>query len=68
MHAGLCELCAYQRVVISGRGSRFSMCELARERADIPKYPRVPVMACEGFVRRTEDAGSTASPDADQVS
>lgn len=30
------------------------MCELGRVREEFPKYPRVPVMACDGFVHRSE--------------
>ncbi|WP_205697842.1 hypothetical protein [Conexibacter sp. SYSU D00693] len=43
---GLCDRCAHQRIVRSGRGSVFSMCELGRKDPDWPKYPRMPVLAC----------------------
>jgi hypothetical protein len=47
---GLCARCAFQRIVRTGRGSVFSMCErgLARE-PGYAKYPRLPVLECAGF-------------------
>ncbi|WP_372789673.1 hypothetical protein [Paraconexibacter sp.] len=49
--AGLCNLCAFQRVVGNTRGSVFSMCERARRTGETayPKYPPLPVHACPGF-------------------
>jgi hypothetical protein len=46
---GLCLSCAHVRVIRSGRGSVFLMCErgLRREPGFI-KYPRLPVVACPG--------------------
>jgi hypothetical protein len=46
MDFGLCDTCKHQRIVKSGRGSTFSMCELGRTDANWPKYPRVPVAKC----------------------
>ena len=55
---GLCDACTHQRVVRSGRGSEFSLCGLAASDPRFPKYPRVPVLRCEGFEKRPErDAG-----------
>ena len=59
--AGLCDLCAYQRVVVSGRGSVFSMCLRAREDARFDRYPRVPVLGCAGYRPRGSDAGDEGS-------
>jgi hypothetical protein len=50
--AGLCSRCEFQRVITSGRGSRFSLCERSATDPAYPKYPRLPVLACAGFVRR----------------
>jgi hypothetical protein len=50
--AGLCNLCAHQKLVGNTRGSTFSMCLLSRERPEFPKYPRVPVVQCAGFAPR----------------
>lgn len=64
-HAGLCDHCAHQRVVVSGRGSEFSLCLLAREDARFPKYPPVPVLRCAGYEPlgnvRDDDEGSSPS-------
>jgi hypothetical protein len=54
---GLCDACAFQRVVGNTRGSRFSLCGKAREDDRFPKYPRMPVTRCDGFEpRRDPDA------------
>jgi hypothetical protein len=49
--AGLCATCAHARPVRSARGSTFWRCGLSERDARFPKYPRLPVLACEGFVR-----------------
>ena len=54
--AGLCNLCAHQRIVRSGRGSVFSMCRRAAHDDAYAKYPRIPVLACPGFERADDDA------------
>jgi hypothetical protein len=50
--AGLCNRCVHQRVVGNTRGSSFSLCEKSREDPSFPKYPRIPVLECRGFVQR----------------
>ncbi|MDQ8043807.1 MAG: hypothetical protein AAGC46_03955 [Solirubrobacteraceae bacterium] len=58
---GLCAGCAHVRVVRSGRGSVFWMCErgLRREPGYL-KYPRLPVVACRGYEASTAtDPGTT---------
>jgi hypothetical protein len=52
MGAGLCDNCAWQRVVVSGRGSSFSLCRRAQEDARFPKYPPLPVRTCVGYEPR----------------
>jgi 3-isopropylmalate/(R)-2-methylmalate dehydratase large subunit len=47
--AGLCETCRHARVVVSARGSRFVLCGLAAVDPRFPKYPRLPVVQCEGY-------------------
>ncbi len=47
--AGLCGTCAHVRVIRSGRGSVFLMCERGlRKEAGFTKYPRLPVVRCSG--------------------
>jgi len=45
----LCHRCAHLRVVRSGRGSVFLMCQ----HPDLPKYVSQPVRACPGFTPKT---------------
>jgi hypothetical protein len=51
---GLCGSCRHSRIVISARGSRFVLCALPPPRPDWPKYPRLPVLRCEGYEREPE--------------
>ena len=47
--AGLCARCVHARLVVSGRGSHFVLCERSRTDRRFPRYPPLPVMACVGF-------------------
>lgn len=63
--AGLCDLCGFQRLVVSGRGSTFSLCRRALEDARYDRYPRTPVLACPGYRPRgscEDEAGAGSSP------
>ncbi|HEY3188340.1 MAG TPA: hypothetical protein VGJ70_12755 [Solirubrobacteraceae bacterium] len=52
--AGLCDNCRHQRIVRTTRGSSFSLCERSKVEPDrYPRYPRLPVIACPGYERRT---------------
>lgn len=57
--AGLCSHCMHARRVESERGSVFVMCQLSAMDANYPKYPRLPVFSCAGYVRKEAD-GSEA--------
>jgi len=46
--AGLCATCRHARRVESARGSVFTRCALAETDPRFPKYPRLPVLRCEG--------------------
>jgi len=47
---GLCDRCVHQRLVPTTRGSVFSLCERSRaEPRRYPRYPRLPVLRCDGF-------------------
>ena len=48
--AGLCNACVHQRVVVSGRGSAFTLCRLASENPSLRRYPVLPVLSCSSFV------------------
>jgi hypothetical protein len=49
---GLCETCRHAEVVVSQRGSRFVLCGLSRADPGFPRYPPLPVLACDGYDRR----------------
>jgi hypothetical protein len=44
-------------VISNTRGSSFSMCERSKTDPAFPKYPRVPVVECEGFEERRAPRG-----------
>lgn len=54
MNPGLCGQCEWARTVVSDRGSVFWMCGRAKDDVMYPKYPRIPVFACRGFVKSTD--------------
>jgi hypothetical protein len=39
----------HARRVDSARGSTFILCELSRTNPRFAKYPRLPILACDGF-------------------
>lgn len=53
--AGLCERCVHLRLVENDRGSRFVLCGLSERDPRFVRYPRLPVLACRGFVPHADD-------------
>jgi hypothetical protein len=51
--AGLCDSCRFQKIIRTGRGSEFSMCERSKLEPAYDKYPRIPVRACPGYEGRS---------------
>jgi GrpB-like predicted nucleotidyltransferase (UPF0157 family) len=49
--AGLCADCVHARRVESARGSVFFLCELSLTDPRFPKYPRLPILSCSGYLR-----------------
>ena len=47
---GLCADCRFMRRVESDRGSIFYLCERSATDARFPKYPRLPVLQCAGYL------------------
>ncbi len=47
---GLCATCARTRRITNDRGSMFVLCLHSTNDSSFPKYPRLPVLACRGFV------------------
>src|SRR5260370_33864982 len=56
--AGLCADCLHARRVESERGSVFVMCQLSVTDASFPKYPRLPVLSCAGYLQKDKPQGS----------
>lgn len=50
--AGLCADCAHSRRIESDRRSLFILCELSLTDPRFPKYPRLPVLSCDGYVKK----------------
>ena len=53
MNAGLFDTCKHQKLVRTTRGSVFSMCERSKTDPRYPKYPRLPVKECPGYVNES---------------
>jgi hypothetical protein len=47
--AGLCGDCTHSRSIRSDRGSIFYLCSLSARDPAFPKYPRLPVLECDGY-------------------
>ncbi len=52
---GLCTQCTFSKTIVSDRGSQFTMCQRSKLESRYPKYPRLPVRMCEGFVPMPDD-------------
>ena len=46
---GLCGSCVHARVITSGHGSVFSLCQLSAVDPSFPRYPALPVLRCRGY-------------------
>jgi hypothetical protein len=46
---GLCADCRHAERIRSNKGSVFLLCGLSRTDPRFPKYPRLPVLACDGY-------------------
>jgi hypothetical protein len=52
--AGLGATCTHVQTVSSSRGSTFHLCRLSEIDPAFPRYPRLPVISCRGYERRTD--------------
>jgi len=57
--AGLCATCLHVRRITSDRGSVFYLCKLSAVDARFPKYPRLPVLQCDGYKEDTRTLQET---------
>lgn len=53
LRAGLCNDCQHARIIKSDRASTFLQCLLSFTDPRFAKYPRLPVLSCCGYVKRT---------------
>ena len=49
---GLCSDCLHARRLESARGSVFILCNLSLTDPRFPKYPRLPVLSCDGYKKK----------------
>jgi len=47
---GLCASCRHARIITSARGSEFVLCEKSRTDPRFARYPRLPVLMCDGYL------------------
>jgi len=59
---GLCPACHWSRLVVSGRGSQFLLCNKAFEDPRFPKYPPQPIASCGGFTPPEGPAAKVGEP------
>jgi len=65
--SGLCESCRFARTIVSDRGSQFTQCSRSRYEAHLfPKYPKLPVLSCDGYEKKTDDDGTDQKIAVDQ--
>jgi uncharacterized protein (TIGR00290 family) len=50
--SGLCGYCVNARVMVTDRGSEFYRCQLSDSDPRFARYPRLPVVRCDGFQAR----------------
>jgi len=51
---GLCLDCQFSRVIETPRGSTFYRCGLSDTDPNFPKYPRLPVVRCLGYAKKSD--------------
>ena len=56
---GLCPSCSHAKEMRNDRGSVFLFCKLSQTDTRYPKYPRLPVLRCEGYEPLIILAGKT---------
>jgi hypothetical protein len=56
MPQGLCASCVHAQVVKSSKGASFTLCRLSYADPTFDRYPRLPVVACRGYVSTAGNA------------
>ena len=57
--AGLCPSCSLAREIVSGKGSHFLLCEKSKTDRRFLKYPKQPVIHCQGFAEKRAQSERT---------
>lgn len=52
---GLCQTCLHHSLVKNARDSEFHLCEKSKIDSSFPKYPRLPVHECKGFLSKSDN-------------
>ena len=52
-HVGLCLDCLHAKQVAGKEDTFYFLCELSFTNRTFPKYPRLPVLQCPGYVKRS---------------
>jgi hypothetical protein len=52
LDAGLCSDCLHSRRIESAHGAVFILCNLSLTDPRYPKYPRLPVLSCDGYKKK----------------
>jgi hypothetical protein len=58
---GLCTDCRYMQRIQSARGSAFYLCRRSATDPEFPKYPRLPVIQCQGHEPKDKNRGRTGA-------
>lgn len=56
---GLCSTCRHGREIVSGKGSKFLLCEFSQVNPEYRRYPQLPVCACAAHEPRELPAGES---------
>jgi hypothetical protein len=59
---GLCGTCVHARILHSDRGAGFYRCALSDTDPRYARYPRLPVVRCEGYDQTPTPATGTERP------
>jgi len=51
---GLCASCVHSSAIHNKEGNTFWLCKMSEKDVRYPKYPRLPVLNCAGFERRSD--------------
>ncbi len=58
---GLCATCVHCAVVEGGKGKQYYLCGLSKTDKSFPKYPPLPVLACDGFASSRKSVNENGS-------